>query len=145
MNKKWVVSSCGKILPTFIFPVLHEHKFLPSMKDNWPQVITWMSLASLSWLCPYQAWRTPTTRSCILKRKYLVPALVYFLFGVTLDPPRLRWLWIPRTCVLFQFCQSTGSDNSVQAFPGHSSAMALSCCLWVGDGMGPVAQLWSED
>lgn len=125
MSKKWVVSSCGKILSTFIFPVLHEHKFLPSMKDNWPQVITWMSLASLSWLCPYQAWRTPTTHSCTLKRKCLVPALVYFLFGVTLDPLRLRWLWIPRTCVLFQFCQSTGSDNLCWA--QLSNATVLLC------------------
>lgn len=101
------------------------HKFLPSMKDNWLQIIAWVSPASLSWLCPCLAWWMPTTHSCTLKRKYLILALAYFLFRVTLDPPHLRWFWIPRTCVLFQFCQSTGSDNLFWA--QLSNATALLC------------------
>lgn len=125
MSKKWAVISCGKIIPTFMFSVLHEQKFLPSMKDNWPQVITWMSPASLRWLCPCQAWWMPTTHSCTPKRKYLAPALAYFPFSVTLDPPHLRWLWIPRTCALFQICQSTGSDNLFWA--QLSNATVLLC------------------
>ena len=73
----------------------------------------------------------------------LAPALVYFLFTVTSAPPSLRWLWIPRTCVLFQLCQSTHSSNL--SLVQLSSAPILLCwsipgCLWVWDPMWPVVK-----